>query len=267
MMYARAWIAGRDRPQFSIKSIEGLSRLAALNQRYELAKWAAEEALKIRRAEGTKPQPFMNQIMNSPWFEQTDALPNPEPILQELAGRADLELRYGAPQHHIASFLGAFILQKGGQAAKLAIRRTDRAEEIHARIESGVDASHFRRGDPIEVVIREGVGDSRCTEISLRDSGYPFDCLDSVEGVISTHDEAKGRANVSTDLTRYCVLSYRTFPAVRDWEVGTIVKMLGAWFSDHFTPYDVSCSNTDPNQTEGYRRHEIAQKSTTSPCS
>lgn len=231
-IHARAWLAGRRRPDYSIKVIEDLGKLAALDSQNQLAKWAVDEALSIRRAKGSKEQPFMRKLVNSDWYAETEALSDPEPVLQELAANADRALYIDCPRLD-ASFLSGFTGHHGEQMARVVVKDGTRAEGFSARLFRRTDLAQFRTGDPLTVIVYRDSREAVLVEIRRRERGEPYDCLDVIDGVIENHDDEKGRAKVSTPATKYgTLISYKKFPLVNAWKPGTQLKMRCAWFSN-----------------------------------
>lgn len=237
---ARACLTCKD-AKFGLSVFEDLARLAVAVERFDLAKWSADRAVSIRQENGWRIPESLRTLAESDWYRSAPELANAASELENCARAADRVVYRDCPRVP-ASFLGTFKAKSGKLMAKVAIRDDCHSIEMVSPAKGLVDGDTFHVGESVTVGILREEHRSSFIEITPRAEGEPFDCLESIYGVVDHLNQEKRLVSVYVTATEFCLLPFRDFESVSGWKPGSPVEMLCTHSDDRLRPYHAEIS-------------------------
>jgi tetratricopeptide (TPR) repeat protein len=225
-LYARACQVCDD-PSMGVKVFEELGAVCMERDLPELGKWAIERAAGLRERNGGRLAPSLARLRATDRYAAIALPGDPEGILETHGARAKAAL-YGQVPKVNANFLGTFGKGRGGQKVRVAFRDDGQLAEAVGPQRDLVGKEDYAPGEPVSVrVVREG-DRVQLVEVSRREDGAPYDCLDVAYGIVESQNPDHGGGRLCIGPALLCDLPYARCPAAREWPVGTAVNV---WYS------------------------------------
>lgn len=219
---ASAWLRV-GKPEFGLKVLADMGRIAAGLEMYDIAKWAVEECIKVRNQKGYGIPGKVQELAGAEWMDEA-ALDDATASLEELA-RGATSFVYTDLPFHDATFVEVFEGKEHRRFAKFALRRGDGPATV-VFPERDVQAGEaLVAGAPVSLKVREHRGRVTLLDLKSRRDGKPFDCLDSIVGVVEHCNKEKGVTAVYVSATNELLLRHDRVPLAESLTEGEFVAV------------------------------------------
>jgi hypothetical protein len=161
---------------FGVSVFEDLSRLAASQDEYQLAKWSAKQAFTIRSNNGWKIPQSLHELLNTSWYSDTENLANPQEKLLTIAADAEKIIWANYPKYN-ANYLGTFLTKKDKKMVKFGLLYRGEHQEIASPERGLLNNLSLSLGDPVVVIIDESGERTTIVFVEKRESGKNFDSM------------------------------------------------------------------------------------------
>nr|MCU0536035.1 hypothetical protein [Hydrococcus sp. Prado102] len=148
-LYSKACLTCKD-AKFGVSTYEDLSKLAAKEEKFALAKWAADRALTVREENEWSLPPSLRELLNADWYLQAEKLANAEKLLVELAADAQKVIWANCPRRD-ANYLGTFTTPKGKRMVKFGLFFGNCCEQVLSPAGGLLNNLNLILGDPVTV--------------------------------------------------------------------------------------------------------------------
>lgn len=222
--------------KFGVSVFEDVARLAVAAQKFDLAKWSADRAVSIRQDNGWRIPESLRVLVEADWYRSALILTDPTGELENCAHAAD-RVVYGDCPRVAANFLGTFKTKSGKRMVKVGLREGGLSVEMVSPARGLAATETYRIGDTVTVGILKEEQRSTIIELKSRSQGEPFDCLDSVYGVVDHQNREKGFVSVYVTATEFCLLPFKGFDSVSGWQPGNPVTIWCTRSGNQLKPY------------------------------
>jgi len=231
------------KPEFGLKILYDLARLAVEAGRFSLARWAVEECLKIRNERGYKIPENLQNLARSQWFKNAKECGDAETELESLAHAATSFVYRDLPSQR-ANFIEIFTSKGGHKFASFSVS-TDTGHSCVVFPERDIQrAGDLQTGTPVSLKILKVAGRESLIEINSREDGKLFDCIESRAGVVEHRNDEKHVTAVYVSPNCTVVLHHDRVPAAGMLSEGEFVRVFVTQDGDRF--YGVAVERTEP---------------------
>ena len=232
---AKACLTCND-AKFGLSVFEDVARLAVTARRFELAKWSADRAVSIRQENSWRIPESLRLLVESDWYRSALTLVDATEELENCAQAADRVVYADCPRVD-ASFLGTFKAKSGKLMVKVALREAGRSDEMVSAARGLAGTETYSVGDAVTVGVLQQEQRSIIIELKPRVQGDPFDCLDSVYGVVDHQNREKSLVSVYITETEFCLLPHKDFDSASEWRPGSPVTIQCTRSKERLRPY------------------------------
>ena len=257
-LYAKACLTCNE-PKFGVKTFEYFSKLAARQGKMPLAKWSADRAFEIRKNNQWKITPSLTNLLNADWYSHAENLADANKILTEIAADAEKAIWINFPRYD-ANYLGTFTSKSGRLMVKFGLFSRGSSQELVTPALGLLNNLNLVVGDPVKAIVDDRGDRQKVVVVEKRESGKPFDRLESIYGVVDRH--LNNKAFIYLNPYQHCTLLYSTFPTIANLAPGSAIEVICARNRDRINVYRFSPSTFIENENTSLRAGcvELKQK-------
>ncbi|MDJ0713151.1 MAG: hypothetical protein QNJ54_02885 [Prochloraceae cyanobacterium] len=246
---AKACLTCKD-PKFGVGTFEYLSKLAGRHGKMSLAKWSADRAFEIRNNNQWKIPPSLSNLLNADWYSHTENLANANEVLTQIAADAEKVIWINFPRYD-ANYLGTFTSKSGKLMVKFGLFSGGSSQELASSALGLLNNLNLVLGDPVKAIVDESGDRQKVVVVEKRESGKPFDRLESIYGIVDRHCDNK--AFIYFNPYQHCTLPYTEFPTIANLTPGSAIEVICARNRDRINAYRFSPSTFIENENISLR--------------
>ena len=224
-LYSKAYLECPDKG-YAVKVLTAIVQVARQVDRHDLAKWAVNEGIAIRRERNWSVPEFLMEYRNADWYIAADVPEDPDHALKDCAGGAEDSSR--SHSWRKATFLGTFHSKDDKQLFVLGFQKGNEAIEAILPASRQPDLSDLQAGAPLLALVDPDSERIQVLDVKPREHGKEFDCLTPTYGVIDHHNIKLGAASIYVSSSNFHLLYYKDFGKIKDWPPGSPVKIWSA---------------------------------------
>lgn len=221
--YAKA-LTLPSKKELLVNVFERFARAVARGTDYELASWAAHQALTARKRAGYSIPQTLIQLVSEDWMAEPPPGFDAMTRVRRLAAIAE-DHAWEEAEAVRATYLSTFVSRKGSELAKLAVVSTEGSTVVvvPVRFLRSVQPSP---GEPLKIRgVCEG-GRLRVDAVSRDDGRERWDMLDRVRGVVVSHDLEDRTTTVKLEGSGHVTVRHDSIPGVAGIPEGVALDLL-----------------------------------------